>query len=134
HVAHSRNVINRALKPANVLITEDGTPKVTDFGLSKLDDGSETQTGTVMGTPSYMAPEQADGRTRDVGPATDVYALGVILYEMLTGRPPFLGASLLETLEQVRQMDPVPPRQLQPTLPRDLEAICAKCLEKRPEI
>jgi hypothetical protein len=109
-------------------------PRIADFGLAKrLDaDQGHTQTGAVLGTPHYMAPEQALGRTRHVGPATDVYALGAVLYEMLTGRPPFVGSSLLETLEQVREHDPVPPSQLQPAVPPDLEVICLKCLHKSP--
>jgi eukaryotic-like serine/threonine-protein kinase len=109
-------------------------PKITDFGLAKqLDrDTKNTQSGSILGTPSYMAPEQAGGNPKDVGPATDVYALGAILYEMLTGRPPFEGENVLATLDQVRWRPPVPPRQLQPQVPRDLEAICLKCLEKDP--
>src|SRR5262249_56717109 len=116
----------------NILLTADGVPKVTDFGLVKrLDaDTGQTRTGAVLGTPSYMAPEQAQGQTREVGPLSDVYALGAILYETLTGRPPFRGATVLDTLEQVRWQEPVPPSRLQPTLPRDLETICLKCLEK----
>ncbi len=113
--------------------TEDGTPKVVDFGLAKrMDAEGQTQSGAVMGTPSYMAPEQAAGKVKEVGPATDVYALGAILYECLTGRPPFKGPTTLDTLTQVISDDPVRPRQLQPTTPRELEAICLKCLEKQP--
>ncbi len=107
-------------------------PKIADFGLAKrLDDASGlTQTGAVLGTPSYMAPEQAEGRHHDIGPGTDVYALGAILYEMLTGRPPFKGATFVETIDQVRTAEPVPPGRLQNKTPPDLETICLKCLEK----
>jgi WD40 repeat protein len=115
------------------LLTEDGTPKITDFGLAKrLDRPGNTQTGAVMGTPSYMAPEQAAGR-KDVGPAADVYALGAILYELLTGRPPFKAATPLDTLLQVVSDEPVPVRRLQPKVPRDLETICHHCLAKEPK-
>jgi serine/threonine protein kinase len=110
-------------------------PKITDFGLARrLDDNAAgpTQTGAILGTPSYLAPEQAEGKTRTVGPAVDVYALGAILYEMLAGRPPFQGESTLETLEQVRTREPIPPSRLRPRVPRDLETICLKCLEKEP--
>ncbi|WP_439627852.1 protein kinase domain-containing protein [Gemmata sp.] len=112
-------------------------PKVTDFGLAKRLNDTEnpdggTKTGAVMGTPSYIAPEQASGKTREVGPSVDIYALGAILYELLTGRPPFLGETPLDTVLQVLHDDPVPPRQLQPTVPRDLETICLKCLTKNP--
>jgi WD40 repeat protein len=134
HAAHQAGVIHRDLKPANVLLTTDGTPKVTDFGLAKKidDDSGQTRSGIIMGTPSYMAPEQASGKSREVGPAADVYALGAILYECLTGRPPFKAASMLETLHLVRSREPVPPSRLQPKTPRDLETICLKCLQKEP--
>jgi hypothetical protein len=132
HVAHQKGIVHRDLKPGNVLLTEDGTPKVTDFGLAKqLDEVGQTASGAVMGTPSYMAPEQAAGR-KDVGTAADVYALGAILYECLTGRPPFRAATPLDTVMQVINDDPVPPRQLNAGVPKDLEAVCLKCLHKIP--
>jgi WD40 repeat protein/tRNA A-37 threonylcarbamoyl transferase component Bud32 len=129
--AHAAGVIHRDLKPSNVLLADDGTPKVSDFGLAKRGDVDLTATGAVLGTPSYMAPEQAAG-SRVVGPAADVYAVGAILYELLTGRPPFRAATPLETLDQVRTQEPVPVRQLQHRVPRDLETVCLKCLEKDP--
>jgi serine/threonine protein kinase/lipopolysaccharide biosynthesis regulator YciM len=132
--AHARGIVHRDLKPANILLATDGKPKIADFGLAKRLDASDvqTRTGEVLGTPSYMAPEQATGTPRDIGFPTDVYALGAILYECLTGRPPFKGSSALETLEQVRTQEPVPPSRLQPKTPRDLETICLKSLEKAP--
>jgi tetratricopeptide (TPR) repeat protein len=151
--AHKHEVVHRDLKPANVLLQMENQapqaalgnlqvaiPRITDFGLAKsmaaVEDGpagdasGQTQSRVLLGTPSYMAPEQASGRSRTVGPAADVYALGSILYELLAGRPPFLGETTLDTLEMVRTQEPVPPRRLTPKLSRDLETICLKCLEK----
>jgi tetratricopeptide (TPR) repeat protein len=133
HAAHQEHVIHRDLKPSNILLAADGTAKITDFGLAKrLDQIGETRSGDVMGTPAYMAPEQAKGRLEEIGRATDIWALGVILYELLTGHPPFKGAAVEETLDLVREREPVPPRRLQPKTPRDLETICLKCLRKEP--
>src|SRR5262249_8143100 len=157
--AHEQGILHRDLKPANILLQKSSTkgtkeheedrsssascsfvpfvddclPKITDFGLAKrldatLSAGSSTE---FAGTPSYMAPEQATGK-KDLGPATDVYALGAILYECLTGRPPFNVETLLDTLQQVRSQEQVPPRHLQPKVPRDLETVCLKCLHKEP--
>jgi tetratricopeptide (TPR) repeat protein len=132
--AHRQGIIHRDLKPGNVLLATDGTPKVTDFGLAKLlnSDSGLTQSDSILGTPGYMAPEQAEGKARHVGPPADVYALGAILYELVTGRPPFRGATLLETLEQVKTIEPVPPSRLVPGLPRDIETIVLKSLQKEP--
>jgi hypothetical protein len=134
HTAHQRGIVHRDLKPGNILLTGDGTPKVADFGLAKrLDDpAGQTATGAILGTPSYMAPEQAGGKHRQIGPAADVYALGAILNDVLTGRPPFKAATSMETVYQVLHEEPAPPSRLQPKLPRDLETICLKCLEKAP--
>ncbi len=130
--AHQRGVIHRDLKPANVLLDKQGHVRVTDFGLAKrVDrDSQMTASGQVLGTPSYMPPEQAGGQLEKIGPASDVYALGAVLYAMLTGRPPFQASTPVETLMQVLERDPVPPRQLDPDVDRDLDTICTKCLQK----
>jgi serine/threonine-protein kinase len=133
--AHQKGIVHRDLKPANVLLAEDGTPKITDFGLAKKleETAGQTGLGDILGTPSYMAPEQAGGQSNVIGPVADVYGLGAILYELLTGRPPFKAATTMDTLLQVLSKEPVPPRLLQPKVPRDLETICLKCLEKEPK-
>jgi tetratricopeptide (TPR) repeat protein len=133
--AHQREVIHRDLKPANILLDRHGNPRVTDFGLAKKVqcDSGLTGSGQIMGTPSYMPPEQAGGKRGEVGPASDVYALGATLYAVLTGRPPFQSATAMDTVIQVLSDEPVPPRRLNAAVPQDLETICLKCLEKEPQ-
>jgi serine/threonine-protein kinase len=133
--AHSQGIWHRDLKPANILIDGAGRPFVTDFGLAKRvrEDIALTRSGTIVGTPSYMAPEQAAGSSQKVSAASDVYSLGAVLYELLAGRPPFRAETVREVLEQVLEREPEPPSQYRPNLPVDLERICLKCLEKNPQ-
>ena len=134
HVAHERGIVHRDLNPSNILMSHDGTPKISDFGLAKIlvEDIGVSIHGVLLGTPSYMAPEQVTGEARDIGPATDIYALGAILYEMLTGAAPFRGLTPMETLCQVMEADVVPPSRLRHGVPEDLETICLKCLDRDP--
>ncbi|MBI5385942.1 MAG: protein kinase [Verrucomicrobia bacterium] len=132
--AHERGLLHRDLKPSNILIDESDQPRITDFGLAKrlTSDPDLTQTGQVLGSPNYLSPEQAEGRHREVGPGSDVYSLGAVLYHLVTGRPPFQAENLAGVLQQVSYHEPVSPRLLNPSVPRDLETICLKCLEKDP--
>ena len=134
--AHRSGIVHRDLKPSNVLLTADGTPMISDFGLARRMEGESglTWTGIAIGTPSYMAPEQAEARPLAWGPTVDVYALGAILYEVLTGRPPFRAETAAETVRLVITQDPVPPSRLNGKVPRDLETICLKCLNKEPDL
>jgi hypothetical protein len=134
-IAHEAGIVHRDIKPANILLTSDGTPRLTDFGLSLVVDAGVTgitRSGTAMGTPAYMAPEQARGRPREASPSIDIYALGAVLYECLTGRPPFVGETEMEIVQQVVEWDPIPLRRLHPRIPRDLETVVLKCLCKEP--
>ncbi|MGB6045336.1 MAG: serine/threonine-protein kinase [Pirellulales bacterium] len=136
HAAHLRGILHRDVKPSNILLDDDGEPHVTDFGLAKRISAQQslTQTGAILGTPSFLAPEQAGGNRGEIGPATDVYGLGAVLYQMLTGRPPFQAATPLDTILLVLEQDPLPPRLLNPLADRELELIALRCLQKPIEL
>ena len=134
-VIHSNGILHRDIKPANILITSDNRVKITDFGLARepIADGGQTMTGEILGSPHFMAPEQANGKHSSISVRSDIYSIGATLFHLLTSRPPFTGASTMETLEQVIKQEPTPPRLFVPSIPKDLETICLKCLEKDPE-
>lgn len=133
--AHRHGILHRDLKPGNILLDQEDQPHITDFGLAKRlgTDSGQTHSGAILGTPSYMAPEQAAGKVKELGPACDIYGLGAVLYELLTGRPPFQAESSVDTIRHVLEQDPAPPSLLNPNVERDLETICLKCLEKDPQ-
>src|SRR5207249_832901 len=135
HYAHEHRILHRDIKPGNILLDQKGEPHLTDFGLARLVESKSTVTRTleVLGTPSYMAPEQAVGNNAAIGSVTDVYGLGAVLYQLLTGQPPFAGGTTYETIKLLLETEPRPPRQLNPKVDRDLSAICLKCLEKDPQ-
>src|SRR6184192_2558464 len=134
HYAHEHGILHRDIKPGNILLDAKGEPHLTDFGLARLVEADSTVTGTleVLGTPSYMAPEQAVGNNTEISRNTDVYGLGAVLYQLLTGHPPFAGGTTYETVKLLLETEPRPPRQLNPKIDRDLSTICLKCLDKDP--